>query len=382
MQEGQGTGFVVSEDGYIVTNHHVVGEADEVRVRLPDGESFEATVVGTDSKTDIAVLKINANDLTPVMLGDSEDLHVGEWVVAAGTPFGLTSTITAGIVSAKGRSRMGFADYEDFIQTDAAINPGNSGGPLVNLRGEVVGVNTAIFSKSGGHNGIGFAIPVNLARNIMERLIEDGHIVRGWLGVYIQNLDDGLARSFGFDGTHGALVGDLPEHSPAADAGIQVGDILTHMNGEEIANVERLRLDIAATRPGTEVTFTVYRDGVTETVHVEIGELEGDQLSRSGLKEKLDSKLGLTLKDLSPDLKQQLGIPPSQSGLLVAQVEPFSPAARAGMRPRDVIIEIQGELVGDMADFRRILSQHNLEQGVRLTVQNGDNQRFVFLKSK
>ncbi|RMF85297.1 MAG: hypothetical protein D6744_01630, partial [Planctomycetota bacterium] len=226
VQEGLGSGVIVSEDGYILTNNHVAGNADELLVRTHDGKEYTAKVVGVDPMTDLAVIRVDAKGLTAAELGDSDELKVGEWVVAAGSPFGLTGTITAGIVSATGRSNVRIVDYADFIQTDAAINPGNSGGPLVNLKGQVVGINTAIASRSGGFNGVGFAIPVNMARTVMHSLIEKGEVVRGWLGVSIQPLDEALAHSFGYDKTDGVLVGDVLEDGPADKAGLKAGDII------------------------------------------------------------------------------------------------------------------------------------------------------------
>ncbi len=378
VQEGYGTGFVIDGRGYILTNNHVVGGADEVRVRTWDDRTIEAEVVGSDPKTDLAVLRVEDDSLPPVRMGDSDALRVGQWVVAAGTPFGLSSTITSGIVSAKGRSRMGIADYEDFIQTDAAINPGNSGGPLVNLRGEVVGVNTAIFSKSGGHNGIGFAIPVNMAESIVERLIEDGKIVRGWLGVFIQDLDEGLAESFGYEGTSGALVGDVPADTPAEAAGILQGDVITHFQGKEVPNVERLRLEVAATRPGSRVELRVFRDGEFENLTVEIGELEGQEFERK-TNSRQEERLGLALREMNPELARQMGLDGILGGLAVVQVEPYGVAARAGIEVRDVILAVQGEPAEDLPGFRKLLAKHRGSKGVRLTVQNGNNRRFVFL---
>ncbi|MCP5043212.1 MAG: PDZ domain-containing protein [bacterium] len=262
-QAGLGTGFVIDAKGYVITNHHVVAGADRVTVELHDGTRHLAKVVGTDAKTDIALLDVDAKDLTAVKLGNSADLSVGDWVVAAGNPFGLASSITAGIVSAKGRSKVGISEYEDFIQTDAAINPGNSGGPLVNLEGEVIGVNSAIFSKSGGYMGIGFAIPIDMVKTVQQRLHEDGRMVRGWLGVSVR---DAVAK----DGGTGAFVAGVVPGGPAESAGLREGDVITSINGKSVADSTRLRLRASTMRPGSKVELTLQRGSETERAQVEI----------------------------------------------------------------------------------------------------------------
>jgi len=378
VQQGLGTGVVVSADGYILTNNHVVRNADTVTVGLPDKRTLTAKVVGTDPKTDLAVLKVNADHLQPVALGDSDALKIGEWVVAVGNPFGLSSTITAGIVSAKGRANVGLAEYEDFIQTDAAINPGNSGGPLVNLRGEVVGINTAILSKSGGYMGIGFAIPIDMARSIKDRLIDDGRVVRGWLGVYIQDLTSGLSKSFGFDGTDGVLVGDVTPGGPSAKAGLESGDIITEYDGQPVTDMQKLRERVAETRPGQKVKLRVFRDGKTRTVRLKIGELEAEVASSSGQTEP--DELGIAVRSLTPDIARQLGYDSDMRGVVVTRVEPAGIADRAGLRARDVIVSVQGHDIGDISDFRAAMSKSQLHKGVRLGVRTGPARRFVYLK--
>jgi len=271
--QGMGTGVVVSEDGYILTNNHVISMADRVTVTLSDDTELEAEVVGTDPRTDLAVLKVDARGLTAARLGSSEELKVGQWVAAMGNPFGLSSTMTSGIISAVGRSRVGLADYENFIQTDAAINPGNSGGPLVNLAGEVIGINTAIFSRSGGYMGIGFAIPVDMARDVLESLIEDGRVERGYLGVMISDLDEELAAEYDFEGTNGALVREASEDGPAGSAGLEAGDIIVRFDGHEVEDVDGLRFQVAKTRPGSTVEVELFRDGESEIREVRVGEL-------------------------------------------------------------------------------------------------------------
>jgi len=376
-QRSLGSGVVVSEDGYILTNNHVVDGADEVTVKLFDDREFPARIVGTDPKTDLAVIKIDAEKLHPARLGDSDDLRIGEWVVAVGNPFGLSHTITAGIVSAKGRADVGIAAYEDFIQTDAAINPGNSGGPLVNLRGEVVGINTAIFSRSGGYMGIGFAIPIGMARSVMNSLIDKGEVIRGWLGVAIQNLDQGLAESFGYDSTEGVLVGDVTGGSPADTAGLKQGDIIIRFNGRKVRNVHQLRSSVASTEPGSKVPVEVLRDGKRSTLTVEIGELETATASIQTTESSVD--LGMTVKNLTPEIARQLGYE-RKDGVLVTGVEPLGLAAKAGIAVNDLIISVQGEAVSNVTEFRREIAKQDFGKGVRLVVQTGAVQRFVFLR--
>jgi serine protease Do len=376
LQEGLGSGVVLSADGYIVTNNHVVDGADEVRVTLHDDRTFKATVVGTDERTDVAVLKIDAHDLVPAKLGNSDDLRVGQWVLAVGTPFGLDQTVTAGIVSARGRANMGITDYEDFVQTDAAINPGNSGGPLVNLHGEVVGINTAIASRSGGYNGIGFAIPSNMVGEIKEALIRDGHVERGRIGALIQNLTDELARSFDFDG-EGVLVGDVQPDSPAEKAGLRSGDIVTKYDGRPMRDANHLRNTVAATKPGTKVPVELFRDGQPLTVQVEIARLgdEAEVVKVSG--KSLD--LGLTLRTLTPRVAEGLGYDAERTGVVVTEVTPGSVAARAGLVAKDVIVSIGGQDVEDVNTFEDAWENRDPNQGLRLQVYRDGLRRFVFL---
>jgi serine protease Do len=302
-------------------------------------------------------------------------------VVAAGNPFGLSSTITAGIVSATGRSRVGVADYEDFIQTDAAINPGNSGGPMVNLRGEVVGINTAIFSRSGGNMGIGFAIPINMARTVMRDLIDKGRVVRGFLGVVIQGLDEPLAKSFGYQGTDGALVAEVSPGSPAEKAGIMSEDIITRFNGNRVSGPDRFRIEVAAVQPGTTAEVEVFRGGSLRTLEVQVGELPGERASAGAAPtENADANLGASLRTLTPDMARQLGIEEYRGGVVVMGVEPASAADRAGLRPRDAIVAVHDQPVGNLDEFRAALRKHDLKLGVRLKVLGGATARYVFLQ--
>lgn len=375
-QKSQGTGFILKQDGTIVTNHHVVRDADEVTVETVDGKTYQAKVLGTDDKTDLAVLKIDAGDLAAAPLGDSDALEVGDWVIAVGTPLGLRQTVTAGIVSAKGRTHVGVADYEDFIQTDAAVNPGNSGGPLVNLQGKVVGINTAIASVNGGNVGIGFAIPINMAKGIVDSIIKTGRVQRGLLGVMVQPLTPALAQSFDFDGK-GVLVGDVTKDGPSDRAGLQPGDIITKYDGRKMSDVDQLKNAVAATEPGAKVAVTVVRDGVERAITVKIGNL-GAHCGPAAI-ERSESDLGLSVEALPPKtvLRNKL-----LDGVLVKEVEPGSAAEEAGLRAGDVIRGVGGENVSTVSGFYDQLSKHELKKGVRLRVYSDGANRFVVLKTK
>jgi len=374
----QGSGFLISADGYIMTNNHVVGHADKVTVQLLDGRDFDAKIVGTDPATDIALIKINADEKLPFLkLGDSDKLEVGDWVLAFGNPFGLSHTLTAGIVSAKGRSGIGLSDYENFIQTDAAINPGNSGGPLVNLDGEVVGMNSAIFTRSGGYMGIGFAIPINMAKNVRDQLIEHGTVKRGRLGVYIQDLTKELADSFGIDQREGILVSQVMADSPAAKAGLQQGDVILALNGDKVDKVSKFRNKIAFTSPGTKVKLLVLRDGKKETIVAEIGTLETDQQGHAVSADALP-KLGMTLQGLTPELADQLGYQ-NASGVVVTAVESGSIAAQAGIKRGDLIEEVNRTQVKTPAQVKQLIKDSN-KKTVLLLVRQGDASRYLALK--
>lgn len=379
MQQGLGTGVIVSDDGYILTNHHVVREVDEIEVTLSDNRKFDAEVIGVDDRTDLAVLKIEATDLMPAELGDSGKLNVGQWVLALGNPFGLSQTVTAGIISAEGRTVFGDPEmYEDFIQTDAAINPGNSGGPLVNLQGQVIGINTAIASRTGGYQGIGFAIPINMARQVMEAIIKEGKVVRGWLGVYIQDLNEDMAESFNFDGTDGVLVGDVPSDGPAAKAGFKSGDIIVEYDGKATPDMKTLRNLVATTNPGTQVEVEILRDGERMTLDVEIGELE-TQTARTGGADNLE-EIGLEVEFLTPEIAERLGLDDTQKGVVVTSVTTGGAAHDAGLRTGDVIVGVGDRRVSDLRDFKAAIRAYDLESGVRLRVKTDGVQRFVFLK--
>jgi len=382
-QQGLGSGVIVNSDGYILTNNHVVGQADEVEVTMPNGETHRATVVGTDPLSDLAVIQVKSSKLPAAKLGDSSELRVGEWVVAAGNPFGLTDTITAGIVSAKGRSNMRIAEYEDFIQTDAAINPGNSGGPLVNLKGEVVGINTAIASRTGFGNGVGFAIPINMAKSIMENLIKHGQVVRGWLGVSIQPLNEDMARSFGYDSSEGALVGDVLPDGPAKRAGLKRGDIITAFAGKKVQDPRQFQMLVADTEPDTKVKLDVYREGGKRTLSVKVGKRETTNAVLPGREDRGEvNELGMNVANATPESLGRLGLAEDLRGVLVTQVEEGGVADKAGLRTGDVILEVQGQAVANSREFREGIGQHKLKNGIRLLVQTGESKRYVLLRGE
>ncbi len=376
-ERGQGSGFIVDKKGYILTNNHVVGGADLIEVRLFDGREFKAKIIGTDPQSDVAVIKIDADDDLPVLpLGDSDKLQVGEWVIAVGNPFGLSESVTVGVVSAKGRNRIGINDYEDFIQTDAAINPGNSGGPLINIRGEAIGMNTAIFSRSGGYMGIGFAIPINMAKAVMRQLIEKGKVVRGWLGVVIQEIDEDLAKSFGLEKPEGVLVTEVADDSPAKRGGLKQGDIILQLNGQKVKDVGDLRNRIALTPPGTKVKLLVLRDGKKKLLVVKIGEKPGET-TVAGIRHGILKKLGLSIQDLTPELAEQFGYKEGQ-GVLVSEVEPGSPAERAGIRAGFLIEEVNRVRVHNVKECMEALRKSKRRVLLRLT--DGEFTRYVVIR--
>jgi len=377
-QQGQGTGFVVDGKGILLTNHHVIDGAEDIRVILQDGRSLAAKVLGSDPATDIAVLKVEALGLAPLPLGDSSLIRVGDWVVAAGNPFGLTCSITTGIVSAKGRSRVGIVDYEDFIQTDAAINPGNSGGPLLDLDGRVIGINTAIASSSGGSNGVGFAIPINLATRIMDRILRDGMVSRGYLGVMIQDVDQDLGKTFNYPGSQGAVVSEVKEGTPAAQAGLQEGDIVTGLDGTNVKDANELRNTVAMTDPGTMVNLDVFRAGSNTTVKVKLGTLPTTTSQTAASAEQND--LGMGLQNLTGDMAGRLGLAVGQ-GVLVTSLDPRGLAAHSGIRVNDVIESVQGHGVATIQELQAALAKQDLERGVRLGIRTGEHKHFLVLKN-
>ncbi len=373
-----GSGVIVSSDGYILTNNHVVEGADEVRVHTQDGDDLEAKIVGTDKPSDLALLKVDAKDLTPITIGDSDKLRIGEIVLAIGDPFGVGETVTMGIVSAKNRG-IGMTDYEDFIQTDAAINPGNSGGALVNLRGELVGINSAILSRSGGSQGIGFAIPTNLAKVVMENLKEHGKVVRGYLGVTLQDVTKTLAEGLGLpEDTHGAAVTTVVDGSAADEAGLKAGDVITAIDGKPVQSMQQLRTRIGHTAPGTKVKLTINRAGEEKTITVKLGTRPSDEELASGMitggGEKGSLLEGLRVRDPDPQLLMQLQLPGDTDHPVVIGVEPKSPAARAGLQQGDVILEVDRAPVKNTAALVKAVKaavKRHPDRPVLLLIQRG-----------
>jgi serine protease Do len=374
-QQGLGSGFIIEHDGTILTNNHVVANAEKIIVKLQDDREFEGRVIGTDTKTDIAVIKINVTNLPVVPLGDSDQLQVGEWVVALGSPFGLANTVTAGIVSAKGRW-IGAGPYDSFIQTDASINPGNSGGPLVNLRGEVVGMNTAIFSRTGANIGIGFAIPISLVKDLLPELKSKGKVTRGWLGVSVQQLTPDLATSLGMDKSSGALVSNVTEGSPAEKAGIKVGDVIIEYDGKPIQHSSQLPILVARTDVGKSVRLKVFRAKEEVGLSAIVGELKEDEVVASASKK---SDLGLTVQRLPPEIARSQGLEGTQ-GVLIAAVDPGGPAAAAGFRRGDVILEIDRKPIRDLADYEKAIAEAK-DKNLLFLVRRGDVNIFLALKS-
>ena len=376
-QQGAGSGFIISQDGLILTNHHVVGDANRVTVKLNDGREFTAKTVGTDPPSDVAVIKIDAQGLPVLPLGDSDAMEVGDWVIAAGNPFGLTESITVGVVSAKGRSRLGIADFEDFIQTDAAINPGNSGGPLINLQGEAIGVNTAIFSRSGGYMGIGFAIPINMVKALKEQLVTSGKVVRGYMGVRIQELTRALAQSLRMDTTEGVLVADVSKGSPAAKAGLKRGDVILSFNGRPAHDPGQFRNLVAMSAPGTKVPLQILRNNKKQEITVELGELPREQTAaRAGEEAQPPARLGFNVQNLTPELAQQLGHDDTE-GVVVTQIDPRSEAYQAGVRRGMVIREVNHQEVSNTQDFRQAVQKAEQEKQLLMLVQSQQSTMYI-----
>jgi serine protease Do len=353
-----GSGVIVSDKGIVLTNNHVIENADEIRVGLADGREFEAEIVGRDPDSDLGVLRLKGDvkDLTVLALGDANNLRLGDVVLAVGNPFGVGQTVTMGIVSAKGRASVGIVQYEDFIQTDAAINPGNSGGALVNMRGELVGINTAILSRSGGYQGIGFAIPTNMARPIMDGILADGKVKRGWLGVAIQDVTPQLKDALGLTESSGVLISDVTADGPAAKAGLKRGDVILSLDGQKMDSSARFRNAIALAGPDKEVTVELIRDGAKKTLRVKLGaKAVGGEIA------KLDAAAGalggLTLSEPTAALRRQFELPGDLNGVVVLEVESGSAAARAGFRPGDLIIEINRKRVSSVREFSEAYQQ-------------------------
>jgi serine protease Do len=383
-QQAQGSGFIISKDGYILTNNHVVDGADVITVILPKKQELKAKLIGKDPQSDVALIKIDdGNDLPVVPLGDSDALEVGEWVIAIGNPFGLNQTVTVGIVSAKGRNRVGINDYENFIQTDAAINPGNSGGPLLNIHGEVVGINSALFTRSGGYMGIGFAIPINMVKSIENQLNAHGKVTRGWLGVIIQDVDQNLAKSFNLKKAEGILVSEVQEGSPAEKAGMKEGDVILRLNDIVLEDSSDLRNRIALIEPKTKVVLQIVRDGKTKDVEIIIGEQPADlgkAIQGNDTKFPL-KKFGLSFQNITKDLVDQFGYKRDQ-GIVIREVEPNSSAAAAGLKPGLLVEEVDKQRVHNLNELDKILQKSDNPKRILLRVRNGNFSQYVVLTAE
>jgi len=383
QRQGLGSGVIVDPDGYILTNNHVVEEAQEIAVHLADGREFKAKVVGADPPTDIAVIKIKAENLPVAQLGDSDKAEVGDWVLAIGSPFGLEQTVTAGIISATGRSNVGITDYEQFLQTDAAINPGNSGGPLVNMRGQVLGINTAIASRSGGYMGVGFTVPVNLAREVMNRIRETGHVTRGWLGVSIQRLTHELAESMKLKADQGVLVSQVMEGGPAEKAGLKAGDVILEFAGKPVKTPSELQNTVAWIAPGTKADVVVLRDGKRHSLKVAV-ETRPEQpeamAAAPGAPANLKA-LGIEVSNVTPEAAQKYGYKSGQ-GVLITNVEAGGLGALAGLRPGMLILQVDRQKVSNVAELREIMAKADIAKGIPMLVRVGDRQMFILLKKR
>jgi serine protease Do len=374
-----GSGVIISDDGYILTNNHVIRNADKITVVLSDKRQYVGRVIGNDPKTDLSVIKIEADTISSIPIGNSDSLKVGEIVFAIGNPFGLNQTITMGIVSAVGRANVGIADYEDFIQTDAAINPGNSGGALINVRGELVGINTAMFSTSGGYQGIGFAIPSNMVKIVMNSLIERGRVIRGWLGVSVQSVTPELAQQFQLEKNFGTLVADVVEDSPAAEAGLQRGDVIIEFAGKEVNEPYHLRNIVASSLPGEKIDLKVIRDGEIIDLSVVISELMADTEKQPA--QFKNALKGVSVQNLTPEAYRQLNLPEKIRGVVVTDIEGGSPSETALM-PGDVILEINRKAISNIDDYEAMVSKIKIDQDLLLLVFRRGSTIFVTLSGE
>ncbi len=379
-EQALGSGVIVRADGYLITNNHVIEGASEIKVFLADKREFKATVAGADPKTDVAVLKIDGKDLPAMQLGDSNRVRVGDFVLAIGNPFGIGETVTMGIVSATGRSGFDTEDYEDFIQTDAAINPGNSGGALVNVRGELVGINTMILSSGddGGNEGIGFAVPINMVRGIMEQILKNGKVVRGWVGLGIQDVTQPMARAFGMNEARGVLVTEIQADGPAKKSDLAVGDVILEMNGQPVRDMNQFRLSVASLPPGANVRFKLVRDGKSRETAITLGELPVKS-QRVEVTRDRGPLAGLTIDELTAEIAQQLGLSSRVKGVVIADVSPNSPAADLGLQRGDVIVEVNRKPVGSVDDFGRALDAVG-RRPILLRINRGGENAFLVVE--
>ncbi|MEN6385807.1 MAG: DegQ family serine endoprotease [Phycisphaerales bacterium] len=380
IRKGQGSGFIISADGYILTNNHVVKDANTITVKFNDERELKAKVIGTDPETDVAVIKVDAKNLPFAELGDSDQLRVGQWVLAIGNPFGLSHTVTAGIVSAKGRTNIGLPDvqFQDFIQTDAAINFGNSGGPLINIDGQVVGINSAIYSSSGGYMGIGFAIPVNIAKYVYKQIIASGKVTRGYIGIYGQDVTPEMAKLLGAkDIKKGVVVHKLVQDSPAQKAGLQNGDIIIKKDGKDIETWDSFRNEIARLAPGTKMKLTVIRDGKEKEFPLELATRPGKEAPEEDAQEQASEKLGVTVQNLTPELAQQFGYK-GETGVIVTATEQGSPAEDAQIVPGTLILEVNRQKVKDVDEFWSAVKKSG--NSILLYVRQEDVSRYIVVK--
>jgi len=381
-EQGQGSGFIISRDGYILTNNHVVGDVDKITVELNDGRKFEnAKLIGTDPDSEVALIKIDGNNFPVLSLGNSDKIEIGDWVIAIGNPFGLSETVTVGVISAVGRSNVHIAAYEDFIQTDAAINPGNSGGPLINLDGQVIGINTAIFSQSGGYMGIGFAIPINMARNIEEQLKTQGKVIRGYLGIYGENVTEDMVDLLGLKNRQGVIVASVEKGSPAEKAGLKSHDILLEMNGKKIESYDSFRNDIAILSPGSMARFLVLREGKTINITVTLSQRASGiaQSKQPGIPQQSQETLGIEVQNLTKDIAQQFGYSLGE-GVIVSRVVPGGAAAQAGIQPGDLIQSINQQPVSTVDEFDKAMQRSMQNKKVLFLVRRGQISQFVVVK--
>jgi serine protease Do len=377
-QEGQGSGFIISEDGYILTNNHVVGDVDKITVELKDGRKFDnAKLIGTDPDSEVALIKIEGDHFPVLPMGDSGKLEIGDWVIAIGNPFGLSETVTVGVVSAVGRNNMHIAAYEDFIQTDAAINPGNSGGPLINLDGKVIGINTAIVSESGGYMGIGFAIPINMARSIQEQLKTSGKVSRGYMGLYAQDVNADMAEALGLKEAAGVVVATVEKGSPAARAGVKVQDVILAINGKKIKSYDAFRNEVALLSPGSRARLDISRDGKPLELTVKLGERPTTAAAqKEPPAQEPQQVLGLEVQDLTQELATRFHYKVGE-GVIVSAVTPGSPAADKGIQPGDLILSVNRQQVASADDFTAAVKQAGKRGKVLLLVQRGELSQFV-----
>jgi serine protease Do len=373
-----GSGFIIDKDGTILTNNHVVEKADEIKIKTTAGKEYDAKVVGRDPKTDIALIRITTDGkaLKAAKLGDSEASRVGDWVMAVGNPFGLGNTVTAGIISAKGRV-IGAGPYDDFLQTDAAINPGNSGGPLFNMNGEVVGINTAIVAQG---QGIGFATPINIAKDILAQL-KTGKVVRGWLGIMIQDITPELAESFGISETAGVIVADVVPDAPAEKAGLKRGDIVKSLNGKPIENAHVLSRSVASLAPESAVTIDVIRDGKPQQIKVTIGTMPEEVASQKKAGAKSESAWGITVQNISPELAQKHSIDENESGVVITEIKPGTAAAEARLRPGDVVKEVNRQKVQNIRDYKQVIGKMKKNETLLLLVKRAGNTFYIAIKA-